>query len=449
MSDSRILVIDNEALMRTFACETLNKSGYEVKFAECGAQAIEMLSKENYGIVFTDIKMPDMSGIDILNFVLERSPDTPVVIMTAYARLENAFEAVKLGAMDYIIKPFSPNQIEAIVSRINERRHLMAENRLLREKIDRNHGFGEIIGQSEKMLELRMMVKKAGESDKPLLITGEKGTGKELIARAIHKNSKFAFCPFIKVDCADISDDFFDKEFCGLNKKESTNSIRLIKKAKRKTFLFDEIDKMPRNMQIRLAEILSDSGAESLTGKRIICTLIINSEEGIERKHINKELFGKIGAVHINILPLRERLDDVPLLAEYFIREYCGMNGIERKTLSKIAITRLMAYSWMGNVGELKNAVQRAIALSSGSVIQPEQILPGEGDLTTAKLADESKEIIGEAAIPLWEMERRLILKTLKSLGGNRGMTAEALKISVRTVRNKLNQYREMGALFL
>jgi two-component system response regulator AtoC len=402
--------------------------------------------------------MPQVSGMEILKYLREKSHETTVVMMTAYATVENAVEAMKMGAFDYIIKPFSPDQIEVIVGKVEERKSLVNENRYLRSELEQQCGFGEIIGQSDKMQEVFSMIKKVANSRATVLITGESGTGKELVARAIHYNSSRADKPFIKLNCAAVPEGLFESELFGHEKGAftSANAKRLgrFELSDKGTLFLDEISEIPLNLQSKLLRVLQEREFERVGGTkplnvdvRIICTSNRNLEEAIAKKQFREDLFFRLNVIPIVLPPLRDRLDDVPYLAEYFVNRYCSENRKEQRTISKMTVTKLMAYSWPGNVRELQNVIERAIVLDYGPIIQPEHISIEQHSTLGNQESDESQEIIDETGIPLWEMERRLILKTLKSLGGNRGMTANALKISVRTLRNKLNQYREMNSL--
>ena len=453
MKTQKIIVVDYEQLMRNFAVETMKKCGYEVTSAENGAEALKLVAENKFDIAFIDMRLPDMNGIEVLTGALEINPDLPVVMMATYARLENAFEALKLGAMDYIVKPFSPDQIEFVIKRINEWKYLSEENLSLRDAIERRNGYGEVIGCNEAMLNIKKEIESSAVSGAPVLITGEKGSGKKLTAISIYRKSGFIFNPLKRIKCQNFPEEDLESEIYG----KSGNGAKFAERIqKRKAILFEDIEKTPAGLRSHLLNILEGClklsrtiGKSSASGIKIFCTLNDFITENADEKHFIKELRKIMKSSCINLPPLRERLDDVPLLAEYFIREYVNEHGMKNKKLAKVAITKLMTYSYPGNVAELKRVIHNAIAMSPDEIIKPDYILFNEKDLLSEQTADESFEIIAEAGIPLSEMERRLILKTLHSFGGNRGMTAEALKISVRTLRNKLNQYRKTDPLLV
>jgi len=304
------------------------------------------------------------------------------------------------------------------------------------------------------------MIKKIADSRATILITGESGTGKELVARAIHYNCSRSDKAFIKLNCAAVPEGLFESELFGHEKGAftSANAKRLgrFELADKGTLLLDEISEIPMNLQSKLLRVLQEREFERVGGVkslkidvRIVCTSNRNLDEAISKKQFREDLFFRLNVIPINLPPLRDRLDDVPYLTEYFVKRYCIENKKAPKSIAKLTTTKLMAYSWPGNVRELQNVIERAVVLDYGPVLEPEHMVLGPANSTVMKDSDDSNEVIDEVGISLSEMERRLILKTLKSLGGNRGMTANALRISVRTLRNKLNQYREQGVLAL
>jgi two-component system, NtrC family, response regulator AtoC len=451
MKNHRVLVIDNEPLMREFLCETLRANGCEVSHTDISAEAMEMLSKQNPALVFADVRMLAAGGSEILKSIRKQFPQTIVVVMAPYSAFGEVFCSMKEGAFDYIIKPFSSEQIEIVIKKIEEYLDLKNENRHLRLELDRLSGFGEIIGQSKKMEEVFALVKKASESDGIIIIRGENGTGKELIAREIHRTGRHAHKPFVKLDCTAVPQTTIQQELFGCEKDGSLSGNDFYGNC---TVLLKEAGSIPYEMQCRLLEALNGKAAESVegagklrTGARIICTLSNDpDEETTERRLFNGNLC-ETDAIFIEIPPLRDHLEDISHLADYFIKHCCAENKMLPKKLSKLALSKLMAYSYPGNVRELRKAIEYAVMHEKRAVIQSEQIMLGVHESPNIVNGDEAREIIDEAGVPLLEMERRLILKTLKMHGGSRGMTADTLKISVRTLRNKLNQYREMGVL--
>jgi len=452
MAIQNILIVDDEPLIRKFLVETLQRMGFAVQDVSDGAQALRKIKAETFDLILTDIKMPGLTGMELLRKVREESPESVVVMMTAYATVESAVEAMKMGAFDYIIKPFSPDQIEMVTRKAAERQSLIDENRYLRSEILKEYGFGEIIGGTRVMHDIFEVIKKVANSRATVLVQGESGTGKELVGRAIHFNSSRANAPFIKVNCAALPETLLESELFGHEKGAFTGAVTRrpgrFELAHRGTLLLDEISEIPLGLQSKLLRVLQEREFERVGGTRpikvdvrIVATTNRNLDEEIEAKRFREDLFFRLNVIPITLPPLRERLDDVALLATHFAERYCRENNRSLKTIAPETLEVMQRYSWPGNVRELQNVIERAVVLDADETIGPEHVAlqaPGWGESDT-------DEIVDAVGTTVAEMERRLILKTLEALGGNRGRTAEMLKISVRTLRNKLNQYRVQG----
>ncbi len=452
MAMQTALVVDDEPLMRKFLVETLTRMGFAVQDAADGGEALQKIKTETFDLIFSDIKMPNVSGMDVLRKVRAESPESTVVMMTAYATVESAVEAMKVGAFDYIIKPFSPDQIEMVTRRATERQSLIEENKYLRGEILREYGFGEIIGNTSVMHGVFEVIKKVANSRATVLVQGESGTGKELVARAIHYNSTRANAPFIKVNCAALPENLLESELFGHEKGAFTGAVirrsGRFELAHRGTLLLDEISEIPLGLQAKLLRVLQEREFERVGGSRpikvdvrIVATTNRNLDEEIEAKRFREDLFFRLNVIPITLPPLRDRDGDIPLLAEHFVDRYCRENSRPLKRFSAEALDLMSGYAWPGNVRELQNVIERAVVLDADEEIQPEHLAfrhVGSGE-------DETDEIVDAVGNTVAEMERRLILRTLEALGGNRGRTADMLQISVRTLRNKLNQYRTQG----
>jgi len=452
MAIQNVLVVDDEPLMRKFLVETLKRMGFAVQDAGDGGAALHKIKAETFDLIFTDIKMPNMSGMDVLRKVRAESPESVVVMMTAYATVESAVEAMKVGAFDYIIKPFSPDQIEMVTRRATERQSLIEENQYLRSEILREYGFGEIIGNTSVMHGIFDIIKKVANSRATILVQGQSGTGKELVARAIHYSSTRANAPFIKVNCAALPESLLESELFGHEKGAFTGAVSRrsgrFELAHRGTLLLDEISEIPLGLQAKLLRVLQEREFERVGGShpikvdvRIVATTNRNLDEEIEAKRFREDLFFRLNVIPITLPPLRDRDGDIPLLAEHFVEHYRRENNRPPKRISPDALDLMSGYAWPGNVRELQNVIERAVVLDADEEIRPEH-------LTLRQIAsdgDETDEIVDAVGNTVAEMERRLIIKTLKALGGNRGRTADVLQISVRTLRNKLNQYRAQG----
>ncbi|MBN1917960.1 MAG: sigma-54-dependent Fis family transcriptional regulator [Verrucomicrobia bacterium] len=452
MALQNVLVVDDEPLIRKFLVETLTRMGFEVQSAADGAEALKKVKAETFDLVFTDIRMPHLSGMELLRAVRECTPESVVVMMTAYATVESAVEAMKVGAFDYIIKPFSPDQIEMVIKRAAERQSLIEENTYLRGEILKEHGFGEIIGKAAVMHGVFEVIRKVANSRATVLVQGESGTGKELVARAIHYNSARANAPFIKVNCAALPESLLESELFGHEKGAFTGAVMRrpgrFELAHRGTLLLDEISEIPLGLQAKLLRVLQEREFERVGGTRpikvdvrIVTTTNRNLDEEIEAKRFREDLFFRLNVIPITLPPLRERDGDVLMLAQHFVERYSRENNRPPKTIARDAIEAMSAYSWPGNVRELQNVIERAIVLDADDEIRAEHLTLRP----VGQEGDDTDEIVDAVGHTVAEMERRLILKTLQALGGNRGRTAEVLQISVRTLRNKLNQYRAEG----
>ena len=452
MAIQHVLVVDDEPLIRKFLVETLKRMGFAVQDASDGAQALRKIKSETFDLIFTDIKMPSLSGMELLRKVREVSPESVIVMMTAYATVESAVEAMKMGAFDYIIKPFSPDQIEMVTRRATERQSLIEENQYLRSEILKEYGFGEIIGNTPVMHSIFEVIKKVANSRATILVQGESGTGKELAARAIHFSSVRSNAPFIKVSCAALPENLLESELFGHEKGAFTGAVtrRLgrFELAHRGTLLLDEVSEIPLGLQAKLLRVLQEREFERVGGTRpikvdvrIVATTNRNLDEEIEAKRFREDLFFRLNVIPITLPPLRERDGDVPLLAQHFVDRYCRENNRSHKQIVPEALELMCHYAWPGNVRELQNVIERAVVLDADEVIRPEHLALRPSGSSES----DSDEIVYAVGRTVAEMERRLILKTLQALEGNRGRTAEMLQISVRTLRNKLNQYRVQG----
>ena len=448
----RILVVDDESLMREFITESLQSSGHEVDSAENGTSALELLKNESYDVVLSDYKMPKVSGIDLLRQVAGKYPDTKVIIMTAYGTIENAVEAMKIGAFDYITKPFSVDEILHVVKRALEFSQLELENRIMHSELEEKYGYRNIVGESPVMTKVFDLIGAVSQSRSTVLVTGTSGTGKELVARAIHYLSPRKDKPFIKINCAALPAELMESELFGHEKGAFTGAIKRYRgrfeRADGGTLLLDEISEMSGKLQAKLLRVLQEREFEPVGSTetievdvRIIATTNRNLEKMIERDEFREDLFWRLNVISVHLPPLRERKSDIPLLAKHFMEKYNRENGKAITGLADDVLDRFNRYSWPGNVRELENTVERAVVMCKGKTLTLEDV--GMPD-TDAPVRGEGSGLV--TGVTIADMERELILKTLESQGGNRTTTAEILDISVRTLRNKLAQYGKMDA---
>jgi len=449
MAQGRILVVDDDPLMLDFLKEALLRQGYKVDTAEDGEEALRKVEEKGYDLVITDVRMPGVDGMTVLESVKRDFADTEVVVITAYGTIRNAVEAMKMGAYDYLTKPFSVEEVEVVVQRALERKRLISENIRLKRELEKVQGLRTLVGQSPAMRKVLEMIEMVAPTKATVLIQGESGTGKELVADAIHRLSPRKNGPFVKVNCAAIPESLVESELFGHEKGAFTHAVKRsrgrFEMADGGTLLLDEIGEITPAVQAKLLRVLQDGTFQRVGGEgtlkvdvRVIATTNRDLWKAVQEGKFREDLYYRLQVVPIYIPPLRERKEDIPLLVQHFLKMYGEREGKEGLTVSEKAMDILMDYDWPGNIRELENAVERAVILAKGKVLKPENFFVGS--------MFREREPHGEATT-LAEMERRLILRTLREEGGNRTRTAQRLGISVRTLRNKLRQYREQGLM--
>ncbi len=437
MKGHRVLLVEDEREMQKALGAVLERFGLRVSTAEDGLHAMAKFRQDLYDLVIADVKMPRMSGMELLKEIKKIAPRTPVVLLTAYGTIEGAVNAMKEGAFDYIEKPFSPEVLEEVV-----RRALASRAEALR-------GQRPIIAQDPKMLELLEVARTVASSPAPVLITGESGTGKELLARYIHEQSPRKDRPFVAVNCAALPEGLLETELFGHERGSFTGAVAQKKGkfelAHRGTLLLDEVSEMPLSLQAKILRALQEGEIDRVGGikpvavdVRVIATSNRDLVEEVRRGRFREDLFFRLNVIPLHIPPLRERKEDIPLLASYFLERYADLNGKAVKDLAPETLDLLMDYSWPGNVRELENVIHRAVLLAKGEVLEPKDLVIEEG------LSPRAPHPV-RPGTSLKEMERWLILETLKKVGGNRTKAAQLLGVSVRTIRNKLKEYRISG----
>lgn len=446
----RILVVDDEVLVRDFLQEALTRRSYNVDLAEDGKKAKEMLKDQPYDLVLTDLKMPGVTGLDLLRFIKAHQPDTQVIMMTAYGTIENAVEAMRLGAFDYITKPFTSGELELILDKAFEHRRLIAENRNLRDELSDKYGFDAIVGRSKAMQEVFELMRVVTPNHSTIMIEGESGSGKELVARAIHYNSPRKDKPFIKINCAALPEGLIESELFGHEKGAYTHAYSRnrgkFELADGGTILFDEIGEMAPGLQAKLLRVLQEREFERIGGSetiqvdvRVIATTNRNLEEEVEKGRFRKDLYYRLNVISIHLPPLSRRREDIPLLAHHFLKRYCDEYNKNIPAISEEAMLHLCRADWPGNVRELANRIERAVVLCRNNCLELSDFYVG-GKAKSNHLND-FPQVPGAS---LREIEKWLILKTLNSNKYNRTKTAQILDISIRTLRNKIKEYREL-----
>ncbi len=443
MTIEKILIVDDDKLMRSFLTEALRRKQSDITTAENGQQALQSIKDHTYDVVLTDMKLPDATGLDILKKSKEISPNTIVIVITAYGSIENAVEAMRLGAFNYLIKPFSPDSLEAILEKAREHLSLVEENRYWRQ----SQQTSSFIAESPNMKKILADIPRIAQSNAAIFITGESGTGKEVVAQAIHCGSNRSQNPFIKVNCAAIPEALLESEFFGHEKGAFTGAtarrLGRFELAHKGTLLLDEITEIPLGLQAKMLRVLQEQEFERVGGTkpvkvdvRIISTSNRDVKQAIADKILREDLYYRLNVIPILLPPLRDRREDILPLAKFFIKKACVENHKEVKKLSPAAQQKLLAYKWPGNVRELGNIIERAVVLDNGREITPEHLFiePSQSKQTA--------QFSLPVGISLQELEKRLIIETLQAQNNNRTRTAEVLGISIRTLRNKLNEYQ-------
>jgi len=441
---AKILVVDDDNLIKDFLKESLSRQKHKVDLASSGEEALDKIKRGEYDIILSDIRMPKMSGMELLKATRKFSPEAKIMLMTAYGTIDNAVEAMKLGAFDYITKPFSADDIEIKIRKALEFKKLELENRRLRSVIGEKYRFENIVGKSPQMKKIFESVEVVANSRSSVLITGESGTGKELIAKAIHYNSSRKQEPFVPINCAALPEGLIESELFGHEKGAFTGAIRStqgkFEQATGGTLLLDEISEIPLSLQAKLLRVLQErefervgSGESIQVDVRIISTSNQNLIERVENGKFREDLFYRLNVIPIHISPLRERKEDIIPLTEHFLRKYSSRNNRFIEGISEKVFQMFMEYIWPGNVRELENFMERAVVTSKGKILVPE-------DFPKEIFFKKGLNKIGVGS-SLEEVERSLILKTLEACGGNKTKAAEILGVSTRTLRNKLSEY--------
>jgi two-component system response regulator HydG len=444
MNGHRVLVVDDEREIRESVRLILSKEGHQTDVAESARQALEKLQTTRYQLVLTDFRMPDLDGLELLRLVKLHHPQTEVVILTGYGTIDMAVQAIREGAYDFIQKPIRRVAILRTVEKALEKQALLVENKKLREELSSVRGAKEIIATSPAMRRTIEVAEQVAPSSATILITGESGTGKEVIANVIHFGSARKDQPFIKVSCAAIPETLLEGELFGHERGAFTGAHTQRKGrfelADHGTLFLDEIGEMSPSTQVKLLRVLQEGEFERLGGTktirvdvRLIAATNANLEEAVERKGFRRDLFYRLNVITLNIPPLRERPEDIPLLADYFLRRATAKNAKAIDTISEEAMDRLLAYSWPGNVRELENVIERAVVLSRGASIGIDDLPP-----TLGTVERDRREVRIPIGTSMDRVEKLLIEETLRHTGGNKEKAAKLLGVATRTIYRKV-----------
>jgi DNA-binding NtrC family response regulator len=440
MDKAKILVVDDEESMCKFMEIMLKKEGYQVSISQDAPTALERVKSENYDLVIADLMMPEISGLELLSRVKSINPDLDFIVMTAFASVDSAIEALKKGAFDYITKPFRVDEIKIAVRKSLEQKKIARENIFLKKELKTKFDFDCFIGNSAEIVKLKKMAKRIARSDSIVLIEGESGTGKELIARAIHYHSPRSDKPFVAINCAALPENLLESELFGHVKGSFTGAIKdkegMFKVADGGTFFLDEVGMTSPAIQAKLLRVLEEK--EITPDVRLIAATNADLEQEVKLGNFRADLYYRLHVIPIRIPPLRERKDDIKLLSTYFVRKYCQKMQIEEKNITGEAMNRLLSNKWPGNVRELENALEHAVLLSKSNQITtedlPQKIKEGkEIDLVTeAQPTAPALEII----------EKAYIFWVLNQAGWQKSKAASILGIDSSTLYRKIEKYK-------
>jgi DNA-binding NtrC family response regulator len=463
-NQEKVLIVEDELHALTGLAELVSGWGYRTDTARDGVEALERVQAWQPGIVVTDLKMPRMDGIELLERLNELKHDQAVVVLTAQGSIELAVEAMKIGAYDFIQKPVDPTRLRTILMNATRQRETVRELEVTRRKLRDTGVLGSLVGSSKKMQELFALVERVAPSNVSVLITGESGTGKELVARTLHDLSSRRTKPFVAVNCAAIPETLIESEIFGHEKGAFTGAMErragCFELAEEGTLLLDEIGEMPIGTQAKLLRVLEErklrrlgSKVESPVDVRVLSATNKDPDEAVSGGHLRSDLFYRLNVFNIHMPPLREHKEDIPAIVESILADMNHKHEREVSGISSEMLSRMMAYDWPGNVRELRNTIERAVVLCGEGSLEPHHLPTGFGSRQVKVVIEPSSpgnSIQVEVGATVNEAERRLIMKTLESTNNNKTRAAEILGISLKTLHNKLKDYvklKEHGSI--
>jgi DNA-binding NtrC family response regulator len=449
MDKAKILVVDDEESMCKFMEIMLKKEGYQVATNQHAPHALEQVKSEEYDLVIADLMMPEMSGLELLSQAKSAKPELDFIVMTAFASVDSAIEALKHGALDYITKPFRVDEIKIAVKKSLQQKQITRENIQLKKELRTKFDFDSFIGNCTEIVKLKKLAEKIAASDSTVLIEGESGTGKELIARAIHYRSPRSDKPFVTINCAALPETLLESELFGHVKGSFTGAVKdkegLFKAADGGTFFLDELGTTSLALQAKLLRVLEEKEITPVGGTvpikvdvRLLAATNADLEQEVKLGNFRADLYYRLHVIPISIPPLRERKDDIKLLSSYFVRKYCKRMHIEEKSIAEEAMDRLLSYKWPGNVRELENAIEHAILLAKGNQITM-------ADLPERLVEPDKIELVNEgipASPTLEAVEKAYIFWVLNQTGWQKSKAAAILGIDSSTLYRKIEKYR-------
>jgi len=447
VSEKTVLVIDDKEQSLKAVSTAIELPGYRVLTAGDGAEGIRILQRDTVHLIVTDLKMPGMDGMDVVTAAKRRDPNIEVIVMTAYGSIGSAVEAMKKGAYDYLTKPLDLDELMLKVRGALEKQKLMLRVEDLEQQLDERYGFENIVGTSDKMRRVYELVRQVASSSSTVLITGETGAGKELIARAIHRNSPRRNGPFVPLNCSAVPEGLLESELFGHEKGAFTGATErhrgVFEAADGGTLLLDEIVEMSPATQVNILRVLEDREFTRVGGReripadiRVIAATNVSLDQAVVEGRFRPDLYYRLKVISIEVPPLRERREDVPFLAARFVQQFSRENDKQIRSIGREALDALTEYDWPGNVRELRNCIESVVVMSDGDLIRLEDLPPGIRGSGSGERRLELK-----VGTPMEEIEREVIKETLCRAGGNQTRAAEMLKISVRTLQRKIKRY--------
>ncbi len=457
MGNHSILIVDDEAPNREYLSEILSDEGYSVAGAANGKDAVARLSQEPFHVVLTDLQMPEIDGLGVIHYIIENKLNTIGILYTGYGSVKTAVDAMKLGAFDYITKPFKADEIKIVVKKALDHLALQEENTYLKQQLKARYKFENIVGTSEKMQKVFGLIDKVASTDSTVLILGESGTGKELVARALHFNSSRAANPFVPVNCGAIPEELLESELFGHEKGAFTGAFRTrigrFELAGGGSIFLDEISEMSPNLQVKLLRVIQEREFERVGGVksiradvRIIAATNRILEEEVAEGRFREDLYYRLNVIPVHLPPLRERIEDIPLLVKHFLSKYGNGKSPKKTDFSKKALSTLMRYRWPGNVRELENLVERMVVLCDSPVIEmeelPEKILSGSMSPLSAVPSIDLPETGIDLSTAVYEFERSIIIQALNKSNWVKNRAAKLLHVNRTTLVEKIKKQR-------
>lgn len=458
---SRVLVVDDEESIREFLEIMLRKEGYEVTVAEDGQKALDVIKKKSFDLVISDLQMPNLTGIELLRQVRDSYPDLLFMMITAFGTTETAVEAMKLGAYDYITKPFKIDEVRINIANALRSRNLEVENRTLKKELNREYSFQNLVGNSDAMHRIYELIKRVSQTPTNVLVTGESGTGKEMVAKAIHFNGPLKDQPFVTVNCGAIPESLMESEMFGHKKGSFTGAIAdksgLFEVADGGSLFLDEVGELPLTIQVKLLRAIQERVIRRVGGTedckvdvRIIAATNRDLEDMVKKGTFRQDLFYRLNVIGIRTPALRERPEDIALLANHFLKKY---NDRLTKTIGGIsseAMDMLKKYDYPGNVRELENIIERTVALEGGATILPESLPPFVNTPSGRKMASTHEIQVTDDGLDLdkvmGQIEKELLIKAIHAAGGVKKKAAKLLNITFRSMRYRVEKY-SLGSL--